>query len=179
MENKNILVGVTGGVAAYKTCELVRLLVKQNYSVKVIMTENAIKFIAPLAFETLSKSPVYIGPFAQNSDLNHIGLAKWAHALVIAPATANTIAKIANGIADNLLTTVAIALPKITPLFLAPAMNVEMWNNVFNQRNVKNLGLRQNTYLIGPESGPLADGTVATGRMSEPLTILAAMEKVF
>lgn len=179
MENKKILVGVTGGIAAYKTCELVRLLVKQDCAVKVVMTENAAKLVSPVTFQSLSKSPVFIDTFARinESSAGHIALAKWADIAVVAPATANTIGKIANGIADNLLTTIAMALPETTPVFVAPAMNVNMWDNVFNQKNLERLGLRKNTFIIGPDDGLLADGSAGTGRMSEPQVILAAIKK--
>lgn len=177
MNGKKILVGVTGGIAAYKTCELIRLLVKQNCTAKVVMTENAAKLVSPLIFEALSGNPVHIDVFGNGID--HIRLAKWADAVIVAPATANTIGKVANGIADNLLTTVVMALPETTPLFFAPAMNVNMWNNVFNQKNLDKIKLRANLYLIGPENGPLADGTVAVGRMSEPSAIAEAVRKYF
>ncbi len=177
MNNKNIIVGVTGGIAAYKTCELVRLLAKQNCAVKIIMTENAAKLVSPLVFEALSGSPVHIATFGNGID--HIALAKWTDALIISPVTANTIAKIANGIADNLLTTAVTALPEASPIFLAPAMNVNMWKNVFNQKNIKKLSLRKNLFVIGPETGPLADGTVAAGRMAEPPAILNAVQNFF
>lgn len=179
MQNKKILIGVTGGIAAYKICNLVRLLVKKENQIKVMMTESAAKLVAPLTFQSLSRSMVYIDMFVsiKEGDIEHIGLAKWADAVVVAPATANTIGKIANGIADNLLTTVVMALPENTPLLVAPAMNVNMWNNVFVQDNVKKLAARKNCFVVGPDNGPLADGASGPGRMIEPETIIEQMEQ--
>ena len=178
MQNKKILIGITGGIAIYKICNLIRLLVKKENQVKVIMTENAAKLISPLVLQSLSRSTVYVDTFAlaREGDIEHIGLAKWADAVVIAPATANTIGKFANGIADNLLTTTMLALPESTPLFVAPAMNVNMWNNVFVKENMGKVALRKNCFVIGPEAGELANGTVGMGRMSEPETIMERLE---
>ncbi len=178
MQNKKILIGVTGGIAIYKICNLVRLLVKKENQVKVMMTENAAKLISPLVFQSLSRSIVYTDTFklAQEGDIGHIGLAKWPDAVVIAPATANTIGKFANGIADNLLTTTVMALPESTPLFIAPAMNVNMWNNVFVKENMKKMTARKNCFIIGPDNGALADGAAGFGRMVDPEAIMARLE---
>ena len=173
------MVGVAGGIAIYKICDLVRMLVKKENLVKVVMTENAAKLISPVVFRALSKSAVYIDTFgtADESGASHINLAKWADTAIIAPATANTIGKIANGIADNLLTATIMALPESVPLFVAPAMNVNMWNNVFVQENMKKVVARKNCFIAGPVLGALADGTVGTGRMAEPAEILDFVEQ--
>ena len=180
MQNKNILIAVTGGIAAYKTCELARLLVKGGFAVKVMMTENAAKLVSPLTFQTLSKNQVCTDDFSPETEgsATHIALAKWAGAVVVAPATANTIGKFANGVADNFVTTTLMAVPETTPLFFAPAMNVNMWENVFVRENMKRLSMRKNCQIIGPESGALADGTSGIGRMSEPEAIAERLEKI-
>ncbi len=179
MENKKILVGVTGGIAIYKICDLVRMLVKKENLVKVVMTENAAKLVSPVIFRTLSRSAVCVDVFGavDESGAGHINLAQWADTAIIAPATANTIGKIANGIADNLLTATIMALPESVPLFVAPAMNVNMWNNVFVQENMKKIIARKNCFIAGPVLGPLADGTVGAGRMAEPVEILDFVEQ--
>ena len=137
--SKHILLGITGGIAAYKSCELVRLLKKQGHSVSVVMTDSATEFVSPLTFQALTGNPVlsYTYSGASNNGMAHINLTRKADAFLIAPATANTIAKIANGLADNLLTTLAAA--RKCPLAVAPAMNVEMWNNPANLRNIEQL----------------------------------------
>ncbi len=167
--NKNILIGITGGIAAYKILELIRLYKKNNANVKVIMTENATNFVTPLTVRTLSNNPVYIKQFEEeNLFPEHVSLGTWADIFVIAPASANTIGKIANGICDNLLTSIACAFSK--PVLIAPAMNCEMWNNPFVQENIKKL--ENNGYqIIAPESGFLACGTSGIGR-------LCAIEKI-
>jgi phosphopantothenoylcysteine decarboxylase/phosphopantothenate--cysteine ligase len=180
MENKNILIAVTGGIAAYKACELVRLLVKNDLTVKVMMTQNAVKLVSPLTFKVLSKNQVCTDDFLPETDgsATHIALAKWAGAVVVAPATANTIGKFVNGIADNFVTTTLMAVPETTPLFFAPAMNDNMWNNVFVRENMKKLAVRKSCHVIGPESGMLADGSSGIGRMSEPGAIMECLGKV-
>lgn len=167
--NKNILIGITGGIAAYKILELIRLFKKNNANVKVIMTENATNFVTPLTVRTLSNNPVYTKQFeVDNLFPEHISLGTWADIFVITPASANTIGKIANGICDNLLTSIACAFSK--PIIIAPAMNCEMWNNVFVQENIKKL--KDNNYqILSPEAGFLACGTSGIGR-------LCAVEKI-
>ena len=167
--NKNILIGITGGIAAYKILELIRLYKKNNANVKVIMTENATNFVTPLTVRTLSNNPVYTKQFeVDNLFPEHISLGSWADIFVIAPASANTIGKIANGICDNLLTSIACAFSK--RIIVAPAMNCEMWNNQFVQENIKKL---ENTgyQILAPEAGFLACGTSGVGR-------LCAIEKI-
>lgn len=178
MKNKKILIGISSGISIYKVCSLVRLFLKNGAKVKVVMTKSAAKLISPLVFETLTQSPVYISMFDSGHGLTHINLAKWTDVLVLAPATANTIGKLVNGIADNLLTTVILALPEKTPLIIAPAMNDNMWKNVFVQENIKKLKKRKNCELVGPVTGILADGTEGEGRMSEPEQIFKFTKKI-
>jgi phosphopantothenoylcysteine decarboxylase/phosphopantothenate--cysteine ligase len=180
LKNKKILIGVTGGIAIYKICALVRLFIKSGAQVKVVMTENATKFISPMTFQTLTGFPTYVSMFPPTDPnaLDHINLARWADIFILAPATANTIGKIANGIGDNLLTTVILALPEKTPLIIAPAMNVNMWENIFIQENIKKLKKRENCYIIGPTIGLLAEGIKAKGRMVEVEEIFEISKKI-
>jgi len=180
MKNKKILIGVTGGIAIYKICALVRLFLKNDANVRVVMTENATKFISPMTFQTLIHSPTYVSMFPPTDPnaLDHINLARWADIVVLAPATANTIGKIVNGIGDNLLTTVMLAIPEKTPLVIAPAMNVNMWENVFMQENIKKLEKRNNCYIVGPVTGLLAEGVIGKGRMVEVEEIFKTTKKI-
>jgi phosphopantothenoylcysteine decarboxylase / phosphopantothenate---cysteine ligase len=173
MKKQNILIGICAGISAYKTCELVRLLVKDGYSVKVMMTKSATEFVTPLTFQTLSLNLVYTQMFSllNEENVQHISLAQWADVCVIAPATANTLSKIAYGFCDNLLTTVVCALPKNTPVIFAPAMNSEMWNNPIIQENIKKLESLKKYQIIEPGKGALACGTYGDGRMAEPQDI--------
>jgi phosphopantothenoylcysteine decarboxylase/phosphopantothenate--cysteine ligase len=170
MKNKNILLGVCGGIAAYKTCELTRLLIKSGFCVKVIMTEAAAKFVTPLVFQNLSKNAVYLDMFCLNQEENiqHISLSEWASLCAIAPLSANTLAKIANGICDNLLTTVICALPAETKIILAPAMNENMWENPLIQQNLNKLKKLKKYIILNPQKGELACGLYGEGRMPEP-----------
>lgn len=170
MKKQNVLIGVCAGIAAYKTCELARMLVKSGYSVKVMMTDSAVRFIAPLTFQTLCSNQVYTEMFSllNEDNVQHISLAQWADVCLIAPATANTISKIAYGFCDNLLTTVVCALPKNTPVIFAPAMNSEMWNNPIIQENIKKLKSFKKYQIIEPGKGELACGAYGDGRMAEP-----------
>ena len=175
----NILLGVTGGIASYKTCGLVRLLIKNGYSVKVMMTEAATKFISPLVFQELSQNPVYIDMFelTKEENIQHISLSQWACLCVISPLSANTLSKIAAGICDNLLTTVVSALGPDTKVLLTPAMNENMWKNPLIQDNVRKLsaiggpasgGKRIKKYFVmPPQKGSLACGIYGEGRMPE------------
>lgn len=162
----NILIGITGGIAAYKVCNLIRLYKKSGADVRVVATENALQFVTKLTLQTLSNNEVYTNNFEiENYKPEHISLCDEADIFVIAPASANTISKIANGICDNLLTTTACAFKK--PILFAPAMNTNMWENVFIQENISKL--KNNGYeFIEPESGYLACGTEGKGRMAEP-----------
>ena len=172
-KGKNILVGVCGAIASYKSCELVRLLIKDGYSVKVMMTTAATKFVSGLVFQELSKNPVYLDMFNLNKEENieHISLAQWADLCTVAPVSANTLSKIASGICDNLLTTVICALPLNTKVLLAPAMNECMWQNPIIVQNVKKLEKIENYLVMSPERGELACGAYGPGRMPQATDI--------
>jgi len=177
IKSKNILIGVTAGIAAYKVCELVRLYKKQGANVKVLMTENAQKFVSPLVLSCLSENKVYCEQFDYSEyDVEHISLAKWADIFVIAPLTANTISKLANGICDNLLSTTFCAFTKT--VLLVPAMNVDMYENNIIQNNLDKLR-NANTTILEPVEGFLACGVTAKGRMPEPEAILEETIKIF
>ena len=165
LTGKNVVVGVTGGIAAYKACELVRLFKKANASVRVVMTKNAAEFVQPLTFETLSGNQVCTDQFHKAWEIGHISLQNFADLTVIAPATANVIGKMASGIADDLLTTSVMAMT--TPVLIAPAMNSGMWRNPATQKNMETLVAR-GIHVVGPGSGELACGINDVGRMSEP-----------
>lgn len=169
---KTVLVGITGGIAAYKVCELIRLYKKNGYAVKVAATPNAFNFVTELTLATLSDNEVYSDSFdIKEYKPEHISLCDECDIFVIAPATANTISKIANGICDNLLTSVACAFSK--PVLIAPAMNTNMWNNPFVQENLEKL--KRNGYrVVEPESGYLACGTTGEGRLAAVETIYKA-----
>jgi len=164
--SKHILLGISGGIAAYKSCDLVRLLKKQGHSVTVAMSRAATEFVTPLTFQALSGNPVLIDTHNGHSasGMSHIDLTREADVFLIAPATANTVAKIANGIADNLLTNLAAA--RKCPMAVAPAMNVEMWNNPANQRNIQQL-ISDDIMVFQPSYGEQACGEIGLGRMPE------------
>lgn len=170
LNGKNILIGITGGIAAYKICELIRMYKRENANVKVVCTPNALNFVTKLTLQTLSQNNVAVEQF-EITDFKpeHISYADEADVFVIAPATANTISKISNGIADNLLTSIAAAFKK--PIILAPAMNTNMWNNPFVQENLQKL-LNHGFISVSPESGYLACGVNGEGR-------LASLDKIF
>ncbi len=178
MFRKNIIVGVTGGIAAYKTATIIRLLKKEGWNIKVIMTELAKKFITPLTLSTLSKNPVLVEFFdPENGQWNsHVDLATWADAYLIAPATANTIAKMAHGIADNLLLTTYLSSRSV--VFFAPAMDLDMYHHKATQQNIEILKQRGNI-SIDPASGELASGLIGKGRMQEPEIIVETVKKYF
>lgn len=167
MIKKRILLAISGGIAAYKCAELVRLIVKQHAEVRVVMTRAALQFVAPLTLQALSGSPVHTELLApeQEHAMGHIALARWADVLLIAPATANVIAKLSHGFADDLLS--ALYLAAECPVYVAPAMNQAMWHKAVTQHNIRLLQ-QQGVYLIGPEAGEQACGEVGLGRMSEP-----------
>jgi len=169
LKNKKILIGICGGISAYKSCELIRLLIKSNYEVKVVMTKAATHFINSLVFRTLSKNPVYVEMFSENQKeyTKHISLAEWADLCVVAPISANTLSKVALGICDNLLTAVLCALPDSKKIILIPAMNNFMWKNPLIQENIKKLKKIKRFVLIPPKSGELACGAEGEGRMLE------------
>lgn len=175
---KNILVGVTGGIAAYKSAGIVSLLKKKGYNVKVVMTENATKIIGPLTLETLSRNRIYVDMWDSNPhyEVEHISLADWADMVLIAPATYNIIGKVANGIANDMLTTVISAVSVRKPVFFALAMNVNMYENPILKENInklKSFGYR----FIDAEEGLLACNYSAKGRMSEPENIVDEIER--
>jgi phosphopantothenoylcysteine decarboxylase/phosphopantothenate--cysteine ligase len=170
LNGKKIILGITGGIAAYKACEIVRRLKKLGAQVIVVMTKNAQKFVTPLTFETLSENEVVTEMFPQRKvvGVRHVSMAQWADLILIAPATANIIGKIRGGIADDILSTVVISTK--SPVMIAPAMNVNMWENPIFQENVQYL--RNKGYIfIEPETGLLACGS-GKGRLPEPETIV-------
>lgn len=171
LDGKTIVFGVTGGIAAYKSCETVSRLKKLGATVCVIMTKNATEFVAPMTFETLSNQPCVVDTFARPErwEVEHVSLAKRADLFVVAPATANIMAKLAHGIADDMLSTTCLATR--APMLIAPAMNTGMWENVATQENLKILQAR-GMHFVGPEGGYLACGDVGAGRMSEPAQIV-------
>ena len=173
LKDRHIVLGVTGGIAAYKACDLVSRLKKQGALVRVVLTANAAKFVPPLTFETLSGNPAVTDTFEPRKSLEHIALAKWADAFVVAPASANCLGKLANGIADDLLSTTALAMT--APLLLAPAMNANMWRHPATQANFKTL-LDRGATAVGPMSGHLACGDDDVGRMAEPAEIVEALD---
>lgn len=175
---KNILVGVTGGIAAYKSAGIVSLLKKKGYNVKVVMTENATKIIGPLTLETLSRNRIYVDMWDSNPhyEVEHISLADWADMVLIVPATYNIIGKVANGIADDMLTTILSAVSVRKPVLFALAMNVNMYENPILKENINKLssfGYR----FIDAEEGLLACNYSAKGRMSEPENIVEEIER--
>jgi phosphopantothenoylcysteine decarboxylase/phosphopantothenate--cysteine ligase, prokaryotic len=174
---KTIILGVTGGIAAFKACEIVSRLKKLGYAVRVVMTKNATEFVAPLTFETLSGAPVSVGVFdkGREFDMEHISYSKLASAYVIAPCTANVIGKLAAGIADDLLTTTVMAA--VSPVVICPAMNTNMYLSAANQENIKKLKER-GFLFVDPAEGLLACGDVGVGRLAEPSEIVAFVDKI-
>ena len=175
LESNNILLGVSGGVAAYKAVDLASKLTAQGAKVKTVMTENACRLVGPKSFEAVTASEVYTDMWADTEDfkISHIALVDWADMVVVAPATANIIAKAANGICDDLLSTMLCTFWKKTTL-IAPAMNTNMWENPIVQANIEKLR-KIGFEIIGPETGRLACGTEGIGRMTEPQDILEAI----
>ena len=176
LQGKRILLGVTGGIAAYKACELLRLLVKAGADVEVMMTKAAAQFVGALTFETLSGKPVAEDLWDPKMRLPHISLRKDKDLIVVAPATANVLAKIVNGIADDLVSSTLLA--RGCPLMLCPAMNVQMWKNPATARNVQILK-GDGVLFSGPEAGSQACGDVGEGRLREPAQILEDIEAFF
>ena len=176
-QQRMVVLGVTGGIACYKAVELVRLLVKNGFKVRVIMTRGAIEFVTPLTFQTLSGNPVATETFSltQESEIGHINLADSADLFVIAPTTANVIGKLASGIADDLLTTVLMATQ--APVLLAPAMNIHMYENVIVQENLRKLR-RVGYHIMDPAEGYLACGYEGKGRLPDPEKISDEIERL-
>ncbi len=177
LTGKRILLGVTGSIAAYKAVELLRELMKREAEVQVVMTEAATRFVAPLSFETLSRQPVLLDMFtlAYGSQIGHIAATARADLFVIAPATANTIAKLAHGLADDFLTNIYLA--SRCPALVAPAMDSDMYQHAAVQENLARLRGR-GIHVVGPASGELASGLVGPGRLVEPAEIVEAIEKL-
>ncbi|WP_276885496.1 bifunctional phosphopantothenoylcysteine decarboxylase/phosphopantothenate--cysteine ligase CoaBC [Anaerococcus lactolyticus] len=177
LENKNILLGVSGGIAAYKVLDLCSRLKKAGANLKIIMTKSATEFVNPLSFETMGKCKVYTDLFVgHHEEVHHIELAKWADIMLIAPASANTIAKMANGIADNFLLSTYLACDK--DVVIAPAMNTNMLKAKATQRNLKILK-EDGIKIIKPEPGILACNTVGDGRLEEPIEIVDFLDEYF
>lgn len=180
LRDRSVIVALTGGIACYKTATVVSRLAQAGAEVTVLMTDAATRFIGPLTLQSLSGRPVYTSQWQsiENHDAQHVQLARRASLMLIAPASANTIAKLAAGICDNVVTTVACALPRSTPVLVAPAMNAEMWENPITQRNIATLRDVLNYHLIGPETGWQACRTQGAGRMSEPEAIVETVKSL-
>ena len=176
LHNKKILLGISGSIAAYKTAFLTRLLIKAGAEVKVVMTQAATHFITPLTLSTLSKQPVYFNISSERAWNNHVELGLWADAMVIAPATANTLAKMANGLCDTML--LATYLSSRCPVFFAPAMDLDMWKHPATLNNLQRLKSYGNI-LIPVEYGELASGLHGKGRMAEPEQIVDRLYQYF
>ena len=177
-KGKKILLIICGGIAAYKSLEIIRLLKKNGSFVKTILTKNAGKFVTPLSVTSLSQEKVYsdLFDYKNEAEMDHISLSRWSDLILIAPATANTISKISYGLADDLASTIVLAANK--KIFLAPAMNVRMWKHPSNQENIKklkNFGYQ----IIGPEIGDMACGEFGEGKMTEPQNILNFLNEYF
>jgi phosphopantothenoylcysteine decarboxylase / phosphopantothenate---cysteine ligase len=174
----HLLLGVTGGIAAYKTAELIRLLIKQGHSVQVVMTEAATHFITPTTLQALSGNPVFVDSWDQriSNGMPHIELSRKADAILVAPASADFIAKLAHGFANDLLSTLCLA--RECPLMVAPAMNRQMWENVTTQRNIAQLN-QDGITILGPDSGEQACGEVGQGRMLEPEALIEGLQDFF
>ena len=176
IEGKKIILAVTGSIAAYKSVVLLRLLVKAGAEVKVIMTPDAANFISPLTFSTLSKNKVLINLFDEQTWANHVLLGRWANVMLIAPASCNTMAKMANGVCDNLL--LAVYLSSVCPVMVAPAMDEDMWKHPSTKKNVE--ALKSNGVKFLPvNDGELASGLSGEGRMAEPEEIVTYLENFF
>ena len=178
LNGKKVLLIICGGIAAYKSLEVIRLLRKNGSSVKTILTNNAKNFITPLSVASLSQEKVYTDLFNSDneSEMDHISLSRWSDLILIAPATANTISKISFGLSDDLASTVVFASDK--KIFIAPAMNVRMWEHQSNKENLKKL-IDFGHEIIGPETGEMACGEYGMGKMSEPVTIINHINNYF
>jgi phosphopantothenoylcysteine decarboxylase/phosphopantothenate--cysteine ligase len=176
LKNKKIILAVSGSIAAYKSAILTRLLIKNGAEVKVIMTQAAADFIAPLTLSTLSKNPVISSVSSEEGWNNHVELGLWADAMIVAPATANSLAGMANGLCNNML--LAVYLSARCPVFFAPAMDLDMWAHPATQQNVQKL-ISYGNILIDVADGELASGLSGKGRMAEPEEMLSVLEKHF
>ncbi|ANB01909.1 bifunctional phosphopantothenoylcysteine decarboxylase/phosphopantothenate--cysteine ligase CoaBC [Ectothiorhodospira sp. BSL-9] len=178
LTEKNILLGVSAGIAAYKSCELVRLLTGAGAQVRVVMTPRATEFVAPLTFQALSGHPVRTAVFDAEAEagMDHISLARWADAILVAPATADVMARLAHGMADDLLSTLCLATE--APVCLAPAMNRVMWGHVATRDNARLL-VSRGVHLFGPGTGGQACGETGAGRMLEPAELVQSLRSLF
>jgi phosphopantothenoylcysteine decarboxylase/phosphopantothenate--cysteine ligase len=176
LKGKKILIGVTGSIAAYKSILLVRSLVKEGAEVKVIMTPAAKDFVSPLTFSTLSKHEVLSELFAGDSWANHVQLGRWADIFVIAPASCNTLSKMANGMCDNLL--LAVYLSATCPVMIAPAMDEDMWHHPATKSNISKIQSHGHT-ILPVDNGELASGLTGDGRMAEPAFIFQQLNDFF
>ena len=176
LQGKKVILGVCGSIASYKAAHLIRLLVKEGAEVQVLMTKDATEFITPLTLSTLSKRPVLVEYFKPDTGEwnNHVDLGLWADLFLLAPASANTLAKMANGICDNLL--LATYLSAKCPVFFAPAMDLDMWKHPSTQQNVDQLAKFGN-HIIQPAYGELASGLIGEGRMAEPEEIVGFLNQ--
>lgn len=179
LTGKTVVLGVTGGIAAYKSALIVRELKARDAGVFVVMTRAATEFITPLTLETLSRNPVAVETFDRGNhwDMEHIALADRADLLLVAPATANIIGKAAAGIADDLVSTAILTMLTTVPVLMAPAMNTRMWENPILQRNIAALG-ELGVHFTGPSEGKLADGRTGMGRMSDIAAIIRAADEL-
>ncbi len=176
LKGKKIVLGITGSIAAYKSILLVRLFVQEGADVKVVLTPAAKDFVSPLVLSTLSKNKVLIDLFDENSWANHVGLGRWADLMLIAPLSCNTLAKLANGLCDNLLT--AVYLSAICPVMVAPAMDEDMWRHTSTKNNISKIQSYGNI-IIPVETGELASGLKGEGRMAEPEIVIEKIEHFF
>ena len=173
----NLLLGVTGGIAAYKACELVSLALKSGCQIEVMMTNGACQFIGPLSFEGLTGKAPHVDTFS--SAMAHIELGKWADVCCIAPLSAHTLAKLANGLCDDMLSTTILALPSNVPLILAPAMNTNMWNHPMTQHNLKKCQELSAAKIIDPVEKRLACGDYGVGGLAAPQDIMTIISNSF
>lgn len=176
LQGKKILLGISGSIAAYKSAVLTRLLIKAGADVKIVMTHSAKDFVTPLSLSTLSKNPVLSDLSENDSWANHVMLGRWADVMLIAPLSCNTLAKMANGICDNLL--MAVYLSATCPVAAAPAMDEDMWHHSTTKNNLKKISAA-GTHILPVENGELASGLVGEGRMAEPETIVTWLEQFF
>lgn len=178
--DRRVVVALTGGIACYKTATLVSRLVQQKATVQVLMTDAAARFVGPLTFQTLTGRPVITSLWQPQEHLNseHVGTARWAQLVVVAPCTADMLAKVAAGLCDDVVSLTLAALPRTTPVLLAPAMNAEMWANPITQRNLRTIVDVLGYHTVGPDEGWQACRTSGPGRMSEPDAILDAAARL-
>jgi phosphopantothenoylcysteine decarboxylase/phosphopantothenate--cysteine ligase len=178
LKGKKIVIGITGSIAAYKIPFLIRLLIKEEAIIRVIMTPSATNFVTPLTLSTLSRANVVIDPFNDRTGEwnNHVELGSWADAMIFAPVTANTIGKMAHGVADNFLVTAFLSAK--CPVFIAPAMDLDMYRHPSTQNNIRILRSYGNT-ILEPQVGELASGLSGPGRMEEPENILSFIKSFF